>query len=92
MLAVRAPDEGHGGGAVAEGGLVEGEALFFPVVAVDDAVADGFFEEVRRVDVVDCAAGVAAVVEHAFGVGLVGHLRWRGQAHLVKGSARIWPT
>ena len=69
---VGAADVGHGGGAVAEGGFVDGETLFLPVVGGEDAVADRLFEEVDGVLVVDLGAGVAAVVEEAAGVGLVG--------------------
>lgn len=43
--AVGTADEGEVDGAIAEGGSVEAEALFFPVVRVDYAIADGFFEE-----------------------------------------------
>lgn len=73
LLTVRAADECERGGAVAEGGFVDGEALFFPVVGFDDAVADGLFEEVDGVLVMDCGAGIAAGVEEAFGVCLVRH-------------------
>lgn len=78
MLAVGAADEGEGDGAVAEGGFVDGEALFLPVVGFGDAVTDGFFEEVGGVLVVDCLAFVAALVEHAFGIDVVGHLMFVG--------------
>ena len=47
--------------------------MFFPVVGFDDAVADGLLEKVNGVLVVDCGAGVAAGIEEAFGVCLVGH-------------------
>ena len=74
MLPVGAAEVGHVGGAVAEGGFVDGEALLFPEVGVDDAVEDGLVEEVGGVEAVDCAAGVAvAVVEEVLDVGLVGH-------------------
>jgi hypothetical protein len=43
--AVGAADEGEFDGAVAESGGVQTETLLFPVVRVDDAVADGFFEQ-----------------------------------------------
>lgn len=74
LLPVGAAQVGHVGGAVAEGGFVDGEALLFPEVGVDDAVEDGLVEEVGGVEAVDCAAGVAvAVVEEVLDVGLVSH-------------------
>ena len=71
-MAVCAAYVGELSGFVAEGGGVECEALFAPVVGFGDAVPDGLFEEVERVGVVDCGTGVAAGVEHALCVGLVG--------------------
>lgn len=43
--AVSTADKGKVNGAIAEGGSVETEALLFPVVRVDYAIANGFFEE-----------------------------------------------
>ena len=59
--------------AIAESSFVDGEALLFPVVGVDDTVTDGFFEKVDRVLVVDRGACVPAGVKEAFGICLVGH-------------------
>ena len=78
MLAVGAADEGGFDGAVAKRGLVDGEALLFPVVGFRDAVAHCFFHQVRRVLPADGGAHVAALVEHGFGVCAVGHGRvWK---------------
>ena len=89
LLAVRAAEVGHLDGAVAQRGFVDGEALLLPVVGVGDAVADGFFEEVRRVLVVDRVAFVAALVEHALGVDVVGHGAG-GRAESFSGSRAGW--
>jgi len=75
LLAVGAADVGHGGGTVAECGFVDGETLLLPVVGSYDAISNGLFEEVDGVLVMDLRAGVAAVVEEAAGVGLVGHAK-----------------
>lgn len=83
MLAISATEVCHGDGAVAERGFVDGEALFFPIVGFGDAVTDGLFEEVRGVGVVDCGAGVAAGVEHAGGVDVVGFFGLVCFVHLV---------
>lgn len=71
--AVGTAEKGEGGCTVAQSGFVDGETLFFPVVGFGDAITDRFFKEVRRVDVVDCSARVAAIVKEAFGVRLMGH-------------------
>ncbi len=69
LLPVGAAEVGHVGGAVAEGGFVDGEALLFPEVGVDDAVEDGLVEEVGGVEAVDGFSGVAvAVVEEVLDV------------------------
>lgn len=73
MLAVGTAYECHGGGAIAEGSFIDGEALFLPVVGCDDTVANGLLEEVDGVLVVDLGAGVASAVEKASGVCLVRH-------------------
>lgn len=75
MLAVGTADVGHGGGAVAKCGFIDGEALLLPVVGGYDAISNRLFEEVDGVLVVDLRAGVASIVEEAAGVGLVGHAR-----------------
>ena len=75
--AIGAADGSESGGAVAKGGFIDSEALFLPVVRGEDAVADGLFEEVDGILVVDLGPGVAAVVEEAAGIGLVGHYRGR---------------
>ena len=73
MGAVGATDGGQAGGAVAEGGYVDGETVFMPVVRGEDAVADGLFEEVEGVLVVDLGAGVACGIKVGASVGAVGH-------------------
>ncbi len=75
MLAVCAADICHGGGAVAERGFVDGEALLLPVVGGYDAISNGLFKKMDRILVVDLRAGIAAVVKEAAGVCLVGHAR-----------------
>jgi hypothetical protein len=42
---IGATDEGEFDGAIAESGGIETETLFFPVVRVDDTIANSFFEE-----------------------------------------------
>lgn len=71
--AVSTADEGEVDGAIAEGSGVETEALLFPVVRVDYAIANGFFEEEQGILTADQGAGVAAVVEHAGGICLMRH-------------------
>ena len=72
-MAVGAPNECEYSSTVAKGSFVDGETLFFPVVGFDDAVADGLFEKVDRVLVVDRGARIPAGVKEAFGVCLVRH-------------------
>jgi hypothetical protein len=71
--AVSTADKGEVDGAIAEGGSVETEALLFPVVRVDYAIADGFFEEEKGILAADQGAGIAAVVEHAGSICLMRH-------------------
>lgn len=53
-------------------GFVEREALVFPEVAVDDALADGLLEDGGGVEAVGCeGGGGAALVEEALFVGAV---------------------
>ena len=73
MLAVGAAEEGGFDCSVAEGGLVDGEALLFPVVGVCDTVPHCFLHQVRRVLSADGGAHVPTLVEHGFGVCAVGH-------------------
>jgi hypothetical protein len=70
---IGATDEGEFDGAIAESGGIETKTLFFPVVRVDNAIANGFFEEKEGVLTADQGASVAAVIEHAGGICLVCH-------------------
>lgn len=72
--AVSTADEGQVDGAIAEGGSVETETLLFPVIRVDYAIADGFFEEQEWILTANQGAGVAAIVEHTGGICLVRHV------------------
>lgn len=75
MLAVSAANICHGGGAVAERGFVDGEALLLPVIGGYDAISNGLFKKMDRVLVVDLRTGIAAIVKEAAGICLVGHTR-----------------
>ena len=76
-MAVGATNKCEDSSTIAERSFVDGEALLFPVVGFDDAVADGLFEKVDRVLVVDRGARVPAGVKEAFGICLVGHYERR---------------
>ncbi len=78
LLAVRAADECKSGSAVTESSFVDGEALLFPVIGFNNAITDGLLEKVDGVLVMDCGAAVAAGVEEAFGVCLMGHYEREG--------------
>ena len=71
--AVGTANEREVDGAVAEGGGIETETLFLPVVRVDNAIADGFFEEEEWVLAADEGARIAAVIEHASSICLMRH-------------------
>jgi hypothetical protein len=71
--AVGTADEREFDGAIAEGGGIETKTLFFPVVRVDDAITNSFFEEKEWVLTADQGASVAAVIEHACGICLMCH-------------------
>lgn len=74
--AVGTADKGEVDSAVAEGGGIESKTLFFPVVRVDNAVANSFLEEEEWVLTTDQGACVSAVIEHASGICLMRHDGW----------------
>ena len=88
LLPIRSPNECHVNSPITQSSLIDGEALFFPVVAVHYSVPHGLLQEMGRVLVMDLGAGIASLIKHAFGICLVCH-DFRRPMNMIEGLERF---
>ena len=73
LLAIGSTKVRHLNGAIAESGLINGKALFFPVIRLGYTVTDRLLEKIGRINIMNRLTRVAALVKHAFCIDVMGH-------------------